>query len=353
MMRMKTMKTKGVSAKGISAVNGNSPGGEGGSNVLDWELRPGGMLVQKRNPDSEKASFAPTIRVKVKFGSSYHEIYINSQATFGELKKLLAAPTGLHHEDQKLLFKDKERDSNVFLDIVGVKDGSKLVLVEDPISREKRYLEMRKNAKMEKASKSISEISLEVDNLAAQVSALESVISKGRKVAETDVLNLIELLMNQLIKLDGIIADGDVKMQRRMQVKRVQKYVETLDLLKIRNAKLSGDRNGNINGGQIQIQHQQKHSTRQVPEQMPVPMPVPMPIQQQRPRHSTGQISSPQQQSQQPARHSASGTVVTTQWETFEFDSPASSTSTAGAAITVAPSQNQTPPSKFSWDFFQ
>ncbi|KAF9602688.1 hypothetical protein IFM89_030576 [Coptis chinensis] len=93
-----------------------------------------------------------------------------------------------------------------------------------------------KTAKMEKAAKFVSEISLKVDKLAGQVSALESVITKGGKVKETDVLNLIELLMNQLVKLDAIMVDGDVKLQRRMQVKRVQKYVETLDLLKIRNS---------------------------------------------------------------------------------------------------------------------
>lgn len=82
---------------------------------------------------------------------------------------MLTGPTGLHHQDQKLLFKDKERDSSAFLDTVGVKDKSKIVLMEDPISQEKRYLEMRKTAKMEKAAKSISEISLEVDRLAGQV----------------------------------------------------------------------------------------------------------------------------------------------------------------------------------------
>lgn len=32
------------------------------------------------------------------------------------------------------------------------------------------------------------------------------------------MLGLIELLMNQLLKLDGIIADGDAKLQRKMQV---------------------------------------------------------------------------------------------------------------------------------------
>lgn len=87
----------------------------------------------------------------------------------GELKKMLTGPTGLHHEDQKIMYKDKERSSKTFLDVVGVKDRSKMVVLEDPISQEKRYIEMRKNAKMEKAAKSISEISLEVDRLAGQV----------------------------------------------------------------------------------------------------------------------------------------------------------------------------------------
>lgn len=88
---------------------------------------------------------------------------------------MLTGPTGLHHEDQKLLFKDKERDSKAFLDICGVKDKSKIVLIEDPISKEKRYVEMRKNAKMDKAAKTISEISLEVDRLAGQVINLQIV----------------------------------------------------------------------------------------------------------------------------------------------------------------------------------
>uniref|UniRef100_A0A251U5M0 Putative BAG domain, Ubiquitin-related domain protein n=1 Tax=Helianthus annuus TaxID=4232 RepID=A0A251U5M0_HELAN len=146
----------------------------------------------------------PTIWVRVKFGSIYYEINISSQATFGELKKMLSGPTGLHHEDQKLMYKDKERGSKTYLDVVGVKDRLKMVLV----------------------------------------SALESVISKGGKVAEKTLLNLIELLMNQLLKLDGITADGDVKLQRKMQVKRVQKYVETLDVLKIKNSTAGTNENG-------------------------------------------------------------------------------------------------------------
>ncbi|KAL6005586.1 hypothetical protein ACLOJK_006153 [Asimina triloba] len=292
-IRVEMMRT-GMKA-GRTQMNGFSETGSSGPEpAVDWELRPGGMLVQRRDPESDRASApAPTIRVKVKYRSSVHEIYISSQATFGELKKLLMGPTGLHHHDQKLLFKDKERDSKAYLDLAGVKDRSKIVLVEDAISQERRYIEMRKNAKMERASKSISEISLEVDKLASEVSALESMVSKGRKVAEKDVLNLIELLMNQLIKLDGIMADGDAKLQRRMQVKRVQKYVETLDMLKIRNAMPNG-----VNGG------------------------------------SNGR--------QMPPRSSPSpGVVVTTKWETFDAPAPAPSTS--------GPNPN---PSKLDWEFF-
>ncbi|XP_058104772.1 BAG family molecular chaperone regulator 1-like [Magnolia sinica] len=285
MMRMK-MKT------GRTPMNGIYETGSSGPEPVDWELRPGGMLVQKRNPDSERESVpAPTIKVRVKYGSSLHEINISSQATFGELKKLLAAPTGLHHLDQKLLFKDKERDSTAYLDMAGVKDRSKIVLVEDPTSQERRYIEMRRNAKMERASKSILEISLEVDKLASQVSALESVISKGGKVAENDVLNLIEQLMTQLIKLDGIMVDGDAKMQRRMQVKRVQKYVETLDLIKIKNGMSAGGGGGN---------------SRQMA----------------------------QRNSPSPA------VVVTTKWETFDPVGPTPSTS-----------KNSNP--KFDWEFFE
>lgn len=87
----------------------------------------------------------------------------------GELKKMLAGKIGLSPQDQKLIFKEKERDSKAFLDVVGVKDGSKIVLIEDELSKERRILESRRNAKMDRASKDIAAIRLEVDKLAKQV----------------------------------------------------------------------------------------------------------------------------------------------------------------------------------------
>ncbi|KAG6576744.1 BAG family molecular chaperone regulator 1, partial [Cucurbita argyrosperma subsp. sororia] len=313
MMKLKTKTTGPSQMKGSSAVGDDRP--------MDWELRPGGMLVQKRTPDSDGESTptptpTPTIRVKVKYGSTYHEISISSQGTFGELKKMLVGPTGLHHQDQKLLFKKKERDSKAFLDSCGVRNKSKIVLMEDPISQERRYVEMRKNAKMEKASKSISEISLEVDKLAGQVSALESVVCKGGKVAENDVLNLIDLLMNELLKLDAIMGDGDVKLQRKMQVKRVQKYVETLDLLKIKNSMAT-----------IQTQ---THNTNNSNHQR----------QTSRPSFANTKLSTIQEEQHSTKPTTPSSTVVTTKWEIFD------------ASPSIAPSEHAVPP-RFNWEFFE
>jgi hypothetical protein len=137
----------------------------------EWEVRPGGMLVQKRTPDADAPGAAPvpTIRVKVKHAGVCHEIYISSQASFGELKKMLSAKTGLHHEDQKLVYKDRERDSKAFLDMAGVKDRSKMVLLEDPAAQAKRLLEQRRADKAQRAAKSVSRISLDVDKLATKV----------------------------------------------------------------------------------------------------------------------------------------------------------------------------------------
>lgn len=79
MMRMKTRPTVPPS----QMTNGGSRVAAGGDGSNEWEMRPCGMLVQKRNPDSDNRPPPPTIRVRVKYGSVYHEINIGSQATFG------------------------------------------------------------------------------------------------------------------------------------------------------------------------------------------------------------------------------------------------------------------------------
>lgn len=87
----------------------------------------------------------------------------------GELKKMVSARTGLHPEDQKLVFKHRERDSKSFLDICGVKDRSKIVLLEDPSAQARRLLQLRRTANLHKAARSVSRIGLDVDKLASEV----------------------------------------------------------------------------------------------------------------------------------------------------------------------------------------
>uniref|UniRef100_A0A0D6R169 Ubiquitin-like domain-containing protein n=1 Tax=Araucaria cunninghamii TaxID=56994 RepID=A0A0D6R169_ARACU len=234
---MRRSGSKGSFAVGGGIGSSAKARSDGAADAIDWEMRPGGMLVQKRDPNADpKLKPPPNVKLRVTYGSMRLEISINLQTTFGELKKLLAVETGLQPNEQRLIFRGKERDSNDFLDISGVKDKSKIVLIEDPSSRERKYIEMKRNAKIEMACKAISEICGEVDKLAEQVSTLEGLVNNGKKVTETDIVALTEFLMRQLVKLDGITADGDAKAQRRLQVRRVQKCIETLDALKVRNA---------------------------------------------------------------------------------------------------------------------
>ncbi|RLM54489.1 BAG family molecular chaperone regulator 3-like [Panicum miliaceum] len=300
-----------------------------------WEVRPGGMLVQKRGgglPDDEPSPNVkpvPTIRVKVKHAGVTHEIYISSEASFGELKKLVAAKTGLHPDDQKVLYKDKERDSKAFLDMAGVKDRSKLVVVEDPEAKARRLIEERRNGHLEKAAKAVAAVTAEVDKLAPKVAALDASVRKGEKVAENDVVQVTELLMNELLKLDAVVADGDVKAQRRMQVKRVQKYVETLDAVAAKNAAIIRK-----SGEKAAAKHQ-----------------PPAQHQQQQPR----QQPPPQHQYNHHHHHQQPGAAAgQARWEMFDLLSSLPSTSSASSTTTVSStaSSGAPPTNRLDWMLF-
>lgn len=203
----------------------------------EWEMRPGGMLVQKRSENID--NLAPILSLRIAYGAVRYEISVNSQATFGELKKLLTAETGLQPDEQKLTFRGKERENGEYLDRCGVKTRSKLILTEDPCSIERRLIETRRNAKIQAAHRAISDVSMEIDKLAEQVSAIEKSISNGTKVPEVQITTLTEMLMGQAIKLESVIIETThVSAERNLQGKRVQKCVETLDVLKVANAKV-------------------------------------------------------------------------------------------------------------------
>ena len=52
---------------------------------VEWEMRPGGMLVQKRSDNVKDLPAAPNVRLRVAYGALRYEISVNSSATFGKI----------------------------------------------------------------------------------------------------------------------------------------------------------------------------------------------------------------------------------------------------------------------------
>lgn len=59
-------------------MTGRSGGGRDAEG--EWEVRPGGMLVQRR--DGEAAG--PAIRIRVSHGAALRDVFVPAQATFGK-----------------------------------------------------------------------------------------------------------------------------------------------------------------------------------------------------------------------------------------------------------------------------
>lgn len=82
-MKMRSKKVgKSSSVSGLACVgkasNDNFNGGD-----IEWELRPGGMLVQKRNNGLKQDGVGDIITVKVSTGSQLHDVSIQATSTFG------------------------------------------------------------------------------------------------------------------------------------------------------------------------------------------------------------------------------------------------------------------------------
>ncbi|CAA0833794.1 Ubiquitin-like superfamily protein [Striga hermonthica] len=124
-------------SRSSSKLGGGSRGGTAGGEIK-WELRPGGMLVQKRETDQNSDEIMITIRVSTV--SHCHDISLQPTSTFGELKVLLSALTKLEPREQRLLFKGKERGDEEHLHMVGVRDKDKVLMLEDPAIKERKLL---------------------------------------------------------------------------------------------------------------------------------------------------------------------------------------------------------------------
>lgn len=65
-------------------------GSDGGSSersseaAIEWEMRPCGMLVQKRSEMLDAHVAAPVVRLRISYGANRYQVSVGSQATFGE-----------------------------------------------------------------------------------------------------------------------------------------------------------------------------------------------------------------------------------------------------------------------------
>ncbi|XP_004249607.1 BAG family molecular chaperone regulator 4 [Solanum lycopersicum] len=198
-----------------------------------WEIRPSGMLVQKREND---AAANPTIIIKVSYASQEFDLPVPPELTFGEVKSILSSIIGLEPKLQKLLFRGKEKEDHEYLHLVGVKDNSKVLVMEEEMVEEKIPEEVRVTTEISRGAEAVAEVRTEVDKLSEQVSAVQAVVFGGTNVEDKDIIHLTEMLMRQLLKLDGIEAAGEGRVQRKSEVRRVQNLVETLDAVKARNS---------------------------------------------------------------------------------------------------------------------
>ncbi len=85
------------------------------------------------------------------------------------MKSLLVQETGLEPQEQRLLFRGKEKEDAELLSNAGVKDKSKLLLVEDSAAHERRVHEQQEQEQITRACQAISVIQANVDKLSEQV----------------------------------------------------------------------------------------------------------------------------------------------------------------------------------------
>ncbi|KAK4432257.1 BAG family molecular chaperone regulator 4 [Sesamum alatum] len=182
-----------------------------------------------------------TVNIKVSHGLNQYEVTVPSNSSFGYLKCVIAQKLGLKPEMYKLFFRGKQKEDDEDLQTAGVKDNSEVLLKDYTVSEQTVPQEVQETCVFSKGGEAVAEVRREVDKLEQQVLALQAVVDSGKKVDNKEIIYLSEMLMRQLLKLDGIEAEGEGRVQRKMEVRRVQSLVDTLDVLKSRNSNASNN----------------------------------------------------------------------------------------------------------------
>ncbi|GER37942.1 BAG family molecular chaperone regulator 2 [Striga asiatica] len=181
-----------------------------------------------------------TINIKLSHGLNHYEVFVPFSSSFempdyvaGYLKSFVCRQIGLRPERHKLLFRGSEKEDDEDLLTAGLTDYCEVLLVEAEAFEKASHEEVES-----KGEEAVSQVRKEVDKLDQQVSSLQALVNRGIKVDDKEIIYLTEMLMRQLLILDGIEAEGEGRVKRKMEVRRVQSIVEILDAYKLRNFKL-------------------------------------------------------------------------------------------------------------------
>lgn len=81
MIKLRSKRFSRSSSK-LGSGGGNSGAATTGGGEIKWELRPGGMLVQKRE-NQENSDEEVMITIRVSTVSKWHDISVQATSTFG------------------------------------------------------------------------------------------------------------------------------------------------------------------------------------------------------------------------------------------------------------------------------
>lgn len=84
--------SKGSSTTSSSSSSDGDAAGSARGGEIEWEVRPGGMLVQKRD---DGRGHVDVITVRVATGFSWHDVSVVATCTFGQYSLLICSPISL------------------------------------------------------------------------------------------------------------------------------------------------------------------------------------------------------------------------------------------------------------------
>ncbi|XP_017612291.2 BAG family molecular chaperone regulator 4-like isoform X1 [Gossypium arboreum] len=185
------------------------------SEESDWEVRPGGMLVQLRDHRKEEEE-----------DDDDHTHHNHNHET-------AAASSGGPMINSDPAHSPAQLSAQSYFDNTASKE--KMTNTKD-----NKVEEVKESEEISKAFAAVAGVRKEVDKLSERVAALEVAVNSGTKVTDEEFVVPAELLMRELLKLDGIEAEGEARLQRKAEVRRIQKYHEIQ--LKTRNSNPFSDK---------------------------------------------------------------------------------------------------------------